>query len=46
MSDDSEFRSDIRQAIRRHDPTADQLRALAADLESTADRYETVAQEI
>ena len=38
MSD--EFRSDVRQVIRRHDPSADDLRALAQDLDALADRHE------
>lgn len=46
MSEDSEFRADIRQAIRRHDPSADQLRALALDLDATADRYDELEAEI
>lgn len=39
MSD--EFREDIRQVIRRHDPSADDLRDLSDDLETLAERYET-----
>lgn len=35
-----EFRDEIRSVIRRHDPTADELRSLAGDLETLAERYE------
>lgn len=40
MSSDEEFREEIRKVIKRHDPSADDLRDLACDLESTADRYD------
>lgn len=40
MSDES-FREAVKEVIRRNDPDADELRALAADLERLADRYET-----
>jgi len=36
-----EFRDEVRAAIRRHDPTADDLRSLSDDLEQLANRYET-----
>ena len=36
-----EFRDEIRATIRRHDPTADEIRSLAEDLEQLANRYET-----
>jgi hypothetical protein len=36
----SEFREEIKQVIRRHDPGADQLRDLSADLDQLADRYD------
>jgi len=39
-SDSSEFREDVRGVIRRHDPDADALRDLAADLERLANRYD------
>lgn len=35
-----ELREDVRAAVRRHDPGADELRDLASDLERLADRYE------
>lgn len=38
---DTEFREEIRQVLRRHDPGADDLRTLASDFEQLADRYET-----
>jgi hypothetical protein len=38
MSD--EFREDVKAVVRRHDPSADDLRALAADLEELAERYD------
>jgi hypothetical protein len=37
----SEFREEVRKVVRRHDPPADQLRTLAADLDQLADRYDT-----
>lgn len=37
---DTEFRDDVKAAIRRHDPDAADLRALAADLEELAERYD------
>lgn len=40
MSDDKEFREDIRAVIRRHDPDSDELRSLSDDLEALAERYE------
>jgi hypothetical protein len=43
MSDDPEFREAMREAIRRHDPDADELRAVAADLQETAERWEEMA---
>ncbi|UHQ96419.1 hypothetical protein [Natrinema halophilum] len=46
MSDDAEFREEIRTVIRRHDPDADDLRDLASDLESLADRYEATSEAI
>jgi hypothetical protein len=39
MSD--EFREDVKETIRRHDPDAATLRALSDDLDALADRYET-----
>jgi len=38
--DQSEFRVEIARVVRRHDPPADDLRALADDLEDLADRYD------
>lgn len=45
MSNDEPFREAVRQAIRRHesDLDPDDLRAVAADLETTAERWEGVA---
>lgn len=39
---DTEFREEIRQVLRRHDPGADDLRALSNDLEQLAERYEAM----
>lgn len=39
-SDDTEFREDVLQVVKRHDPDASDLRALADDIESLADRYD------
>lgn len=44
MSDDLEFRGEIRMVIRRHDPDAEDLRDLASDLEDLADRYEATEE--
>jgi len=41
MSEDTEFREAVKRTIRQHDPSASELRALAADLQDLADRYET-----
>jgi len=38
MSD--EFREDIKSIIRKHDPTADELRSLSDDLDTLAERYD------
>ena len=38
--DSSEFREDVRAVVRRHDPSAEDLRELAGDLETLADRYD------
>jgi len=42
MSDDTEFREAVKTVVRRHDPDAEELRSLAGDIESLADRYEAV----
>jgi len=42
MSEEStEARDDVRAAIQRHDISADQLRAIADDLHTIADKWET-----
>lgn len=38
---DESFREEISAVVRRHDPGADELRDLAEDLETLADRYNT-----
>ena len=40
MSEDTELRDAIREVVKRHDPDADSLRHIAADLNRLADRYE------
>lgn len=40
MSASSEFREEVKRVIRTHDPGADELRALAGDLQTLADRYD------
>jgi len=35
-----EFREEVKSVVRRHDPSADELRGLACDLEALADRYD------
>jgi len=42
MGEDSELRADVKSVVRRHDPDAETLRDLATDLESLAERYETM----
>ena len=37
---DEEFREDVKAAVRRHDPSAEELRTLASDLQTLADRYD------
>ncbi|WP_165874972.1 hypothetical protein [Natrarchaeobius oligotrophus] len=44
MSEDVEFREEIRRVVRRNDPEPDELRDLAADLEKLADRYEATSE--
>lgn len=43
---DTEFREDVREAVRRHDPTPEELRELAADMESLADKHEATNETI
>lgn len=43
---DSNLREDVLRVIRRWDPSADQLRDLADDLESLADRYDAAEAEL
>jgi hypothetical protein len=40
MGSEEEFREEIWQVLKRHDPSAEDLRDLACDLEATAERYE------
>ena len=40
MSEDTELRDAIREVVKIHDPDADSLRRIAADLNRLADRYE------
>ena len=37
---DTDFREDVKRAIRRNDPDPETLRAVAADFEKLADRFE------
>jgi len=46
MSDDTEFRDEVKAVVRRHDPDAADLRTLAADLGGLADRYDAVDDEL
>ena len=43
---DEDFREDIRSAIKKHDPSPDQLRALAGDIEERAKRAELTEETI
>jgi hypothetical protein len=40
MTNETEFREELKRAIRHTDPTADQLRSAASDLETLADKWE------
>jgi len=40
MTDQPELRDELRAAIRRHDPKPRELRSIAADLETLADKWE------
>lgn len=40
MSNDTEFREELKRVIRHTDPSAEQLRSAAADLETLADRWD------
>lgn len=40
MSENPEFRDDVREVVKRHNPDAEELRTLASDLETLADRWE------
>ena len=45
MSDsDTDFREDIKRAVRRNDPDPETLRAVAADFEELADRFEVTGE--
>jgi hypothetical protein len=46
MTSDEDFREDIRQVVRRHDPDPEQLRSLAGDLEKRAERVELTEEVI
>lgn len=37
---DTELREDVRAVVRKHDPDPSELRALASDLETLAERFE------
>ena len=39
-NDSSEFREEVKTVIRRHDPSADELRALRDGLDELAQRYD------
>lgn len=39
MTDDAGLREEIRAAIRHHDPDPETLEAIAADLETLADKW-------
>jgi len=40
MSNDTELREEIKRIIRQTDPSAEELRAVANDLEETADKWD------
>lgn len=35
-----EFRDELKNVVKRHEPSADELRALADDLETLAEKYD------
>lgn len=40
MPSDTEFREELKRAIRATDPSAEELRSVATDLETLADKFE------
>lgn len=40
MANDTEFREELKRAVRLTDPSAEELRSAATDLETLADRFE------
>jgi hypothetical protein len=40
MTDNTEFREDLKRTVRTNDPDPDELRAAAAYLEQTAERWD------
>lgn len=44
MSEGEEFREGVRAMIRKHDPSPDELRDLAGDLETLAERFEATSE--
>jgi hypothetical protein len=42
MPENTEFREELKRVVRTNDPAPDELRAAAAYLEATADKWETM----
>lgn len=40
MTDDAEFRDELKRVVRKHDPDASELRKVCEDLSELADRFE------
>ena len=40
MTNETEFREELKRTVRRTDPSPEQLRSAAGDLERLADRFE------
>jgi len=40
MTDDAEFRDELKRVVRRHDPDPSELRKVANNLQALADRWE------
>jgi hypothetical protein len=45
MTENTEFRESVKRAIRTNDPDAEELRAAAAYLEQTADKWDELDSE-
>jgi hypothetical protein len=42
MTENTEFREELKRVVRTHDPNTDELRAAAAYLDQTAERWDAL----